>query len=128
MSKTPIFSVRAVTVVCSDLERSCEFYESVLGAEPLPSEGACRWYRLGSTEIAFAPNADRDSPASFGNDALTMIWLEVDNLEVADRHFLSHNVEVIQPSVEGPMMIIADPDGLPIMVWQREEDEDSVVE
>jgi hypothetical protein len=37
--------------------------------------------------------------------------------------FGRHQVEVFVPS-DGQMMIVADPDGLPIEVWQREMNSD----
>jgi hypothetical protein len=49
---------------------------------------------------------------------MNLLFLEVDDLESASRHFAWQNVEVIQPS-DGQQMIIVDPDGLPIDVWQR---------
>jgi hypothetical protein len=68
------------------------------------------------------PNATGPNPAVFGEDPLNMLYLEVDDLEVARRHFDRHKVAVIMPS-DGQMIIIADPDGLPIEVWQREADD-----
>ncbi len=69
------------------------------------------------------PNAEGPSPANFGDHPMTMLWLEVDDLENALEHFTSHQVEIVQPS-DGQMTIIADPDGLPIEVWQRLSDDE----
>jgi hypothetical protein len=69
------------------------------------------------------PNAISRSPATFGEHSMSMLYLEVDDLEAALRHFAQHKIEVIVPS-DGQMIIVADPDGLPIEVWQREVNSD----
>jgi len=119
----PSFQVKAVTIVCSDDSRSDRFYREVLGAVVLPGEITCRWYRLGSFTITLMPNAEGRSPADFGQHPMTMLYLEVDDLEAARKQFARHKVEVVVPS-DGQMMIVADPDGLPIEVWQREINSD----
>lgn len=118
----PSFEVRALTIVCTDRWRSDRFYKEVLGAVDLPGEIGCRWYRLGSFTITLMPNADGPSPANLGEHPLNMLYLEVDDLEAARRHFERHEVPVIVPS-DGQMMIITDPEGLPIEVWRRESDD-----
>jgi predicted enzyme related to lactoylglutathione lyase len=50
---------------------------------------------------------------------MPILWLEVDDLEAAERRFAERGVEVIQPS-DGQFMMVADPDGLVIEVWQAE--------
>ena len=71
------------------------------------------------------PNGRGRSPATFGEHPLNMLYLEVDDLEAAQRHFARHHVEVIMPC-DSQMLIIADPDGLPIEVWRRvDEDADN---
>jgi catechol-2,3-dioxygenase len=112
------FEVRALTIVCADRWRADRFYREVLGAIALPGDLGCRWYRLGSFTITLVPNADGPSPAKFGEHPLNMLYLEVDDLQAAQRHFVRHDVRIIQSS-DGQQMIIADPDGLPIEVWQR---------
>jgi catechol-2,3-dioxygenase len=117
------FQVKAVTIVCSDDSRSDRFYREVLGAVLLPRDITCQWYRLGSLTITLMPNAEGRSPAEFGEHPMTMLYLEVEDLEAARKHFARHEVEVVVPS-DGQMMMVADPDGLPIEVWQREIDSD----
>ncbi len=118
----PSFQVKALTVVCSDRWRSHSFYTEVLGAVVLPRDITCKWYRLGTLTLTLMPNGEGRSPACFGEHPLFMLYLEVDDLETARAHFARHKVEVIQPC-DGQMMIIADPDGLPIEVWQRQAEE-----
>jgi catechol-2,3-dioxygenase len=126
--RKPSFTVKAVTVICTDRWRSDRFYTEVLGAVVLPQdEPTCRWYRLGDCTLTLVPNAGGSSPAEFGEHPMNMLFLEADDLEAAEAHFAHHQVEVIQES-DGETMMIADPDGLPIEVWQREslsDDEES---
>jgi len=114
------FRPKALTIACTDLTRSRRFYEMVLGAIPDPRDGyGCQWYRLGSWFITLLANAHERSPASFPTHAMPILWLEVDDLGAAGRRFAEHNVEVLMPS-DGQCMIVADPDGLVIEVWQVE--------
>lgn len=110
----------AVTIACTDKDVSARFYEDMLGAVPDPRDGyGCPWYRLGPLLISLMPNAAGRSPATFPEHAMPILWLEVDDLEAAARRFADHRVEVIEES-DGQFMMIADPDGLPIEVWQAE--------
>ncbi|SIO58831.1 Catechol 2,3-dioxygenase [Singulisphaera sp. GP187] len=115
-----IFRPTALTIACTDLDRSRRFYKDVLGASPDPRDGyGCPWFRLGAWSITLMPNAAERSQSSFPDHAMTILWLEVDDLGAAERLFARHQVEVIQPS-DGQFMMIADPDGLMIEVWQAE--------
>jgi catechol 2,3-dioxygenase-like lactoylglutathione lyase family enzyme len=115
------FRLVALTIACTDKGRSARFYQEVLGADPLPREDGigCPWYRLGPLALTLMPNAAQRSPATFPRHAMPMLWLEVDDLEAASRRFRREGVEVIRPS-DGLFMLIADPDGLVIEVWQAE--------
>ena len=118
--REPTFRPKALTIVCTDLDRSRHFYQVVLGASPDLRDGfGCPWYRLGAWSITLMPNAAERSPSSFPDHAMTILWLEVDDLPAAEQHFARHQVEVVQPS-DGQFMMIADPDGLMIEVWQAE--------
>lgn len=114
----PSFHFKAVTIVCTDRWKSEGFYQKVLGAEIVEGDITCRWYRLGNLALTLVPNACDHTTAEFGEDALTMLLLEVDDLAAAEQHFAENDVEVLQPS-DGEMMIILDPDDLPIEIWQR---------
>jgi hypothetical protein len=70
-------------------------------------------------------NASQRSPATFPEHAMPVLWLEVDDLEAAIQHFDRHKVEIVHPS-DGQFLMIADPDGLVIEVWQAQPgDEDA---
>ena len=122
VDRKPAFRVRALTIACTDVERSARFYETVLGAAVIATDaGTCRWFRLGSLDITLMPNADERSPAQFPTHAMPILWLEVDDLAAAANRFASANVEVIEPG-DGQFMMVADPDGLVIEVWQSESE------
>jgi O-acetyl-ADP-ribose deacetylase (regulator of RNase III)/catechol 2,3-dioxygenase-like lactoylglutathione lyase family enzyme len=119
---SPALRLRALTIACTDLERSVHFYETVLGAMVIPNDvGTNRWYRLGSIDITLLPNATENSPATFPTHAMTMLWLEVDDLSLAIKHFSAHGVPVIDEG-DGQFMMVTDPDGLVIEVWESERE------
>ncbi len=78
------FRVRALTVVCTDVTRSAQFYETVIGASRIQTDnGIGWWYRLGSLDITLMPNAAERSPAAFSTHAMPILWLEVEDLPAA---------------------------------------------
>jgi catechol 2,3-dioxygenase-like lactoylglutathione lyase family enzyme len=122
-SRKLICRVRALTIACSDLEKSRHFYEKVLGASALPTDnGIGWWYRLGSLDIDLMPNAAERSPAAFPTHAMPILWLEVDDLAAAAKRFARYEVAVVDPG-DGQYMMVADPDGVVIEVWQSEPDD-----
>lgn len=115
-----MFRARAVTIACTDLDRSAHFYEDVLGAVPAPGDGfGCRWYTLGALSFSLMPNAAEPSPARMPDHAMAMLWLETDDLEAAAGRIERHDVEVLQPA-DGQSLMIVDPDGIVIEIWQAE--------
>jgi len=110
----------AVTVVCCDLEQSATFYETVLGASRLPTDnGIGRSYKLGKLQIHLLQNAESKNPATFPEHAQFMLWLEVADLERANERFVANQVQIVDEG-DGQFMMIADPDGLLIEVWEKE--------
>jgi len=119
------FQLLAVTIVCTDLARSVRFYEQALGAVREADDGyGCPWFKLGSVPITLLHNATMVSPAKFPEHPMAMLWVETDDLTTAARRFAHFGVKVLNPS-DGQSMIIADPDGIVIEVWQAAP-EDSV--
>ena len=113
----PVFRTKALTIACTNVKRSEQFYRSVLGAAVLPTDNGVGWWsRLGSLAITLMPNATERSPAVFPAHAMPILWLEVDDLALAAERFARHNVEVIEPG-DDQYMMVADPDGLVIEVW-----------
>ena len=121
MNGRPQFSARALTIVCTDQDRSAAFYGTVLGGTPLPTDvgGLPPWFRLGNVEITLVQNASRRSEAESGEQAHTMLWLEVDDIAEAHRYLAANGVPILEYDEEQWLMC-ADPDGLPIEVWQRD--------
>ena len=118
--RTCKFEVAAITISCTDVERSERFYREVLGAAPLPTDdGVGWWYQLGTMKLTLLPNAAEPSPASFPTHAMSMLWLEVDDLKAAAQRFSQYDVAVIDQG-DGQFMMVADPDGLIIEVWQAQ--------
>jgi catechol 2,3-dioxygenase-like lactoylglutathione lyase family enzyme len=119
-TREPTFSVRALTIACTHLERSERFYRDVLGATVLPTDnGVGWWFRLGSLDLNLLPNAAEPSPAAFPTHAMPILWLEAPELAAAAAWFARHEVVVVEPG-DGQFMQIADPDGLVIEVWQSQ--------
>jgi catechol 2,3-dioxygenase-like lactoylglutathione lyase family enzyme len=117
---TLAFRVRALTVACTDVKRSKQFYETVLGASEVPTDnGVGWWYRLGPLDITLLPNAAERSPAKFPTHAMPILWLEVDDLAAAAERFARYGVAVVEPG-DGQYLMVADPDGLVIEVWQSQ--------
>lgn len=117
------FRPKALVISCTDHHRSAEFYEGVLGATRLPGDGVgCPWFRLGPWEISLMPNATKGSAGLLPAHAATMLMVEVDDLKAAHRFCTRAGVEIIEPP-NGPYMVIADPDGLQIEVWQADEED-----
>lgn len=120
MNRKPTFSVRALTIACTEVELSERFYHTILGAVRIPTDnGIGWWYRLGGLKINLLPNAAEASPARFPNHAMPILWLEVDDLAATVDWFARHDVRVVRRS-DGMFMQIVDPDGLVIEVWQAE--------
>jgi catechol 2,3-dioxygenase-like lactoylglutathione lyase family enzyme len=112
--------VRALTIACTDPQRSERFYREVLGAAVLPTDnGVGWWFRLGSLDLNLLPNAAEPSPAVFPTHAMPILWLEVPELAVTAAWFARHEVAVVDPG-DGQFMQVADPDGLIIEVWQAQ--------
>jgi catechol 2,3-dioxygenase-like lactoylglutathione lyase family enzyme len=111
---------RAITIACTDPARTATFYETVFGAVRRPADnGIGNWFQLGGVDITLLANATEKSPGKFPTHAMPILWLEVDDLAAAARLIADHGVPVIDEG-DGQFMMIADPDGLVIEVWERE--------
>src|SRR4051812_39598725 len=120
-----MFHGKAITIRCTDTKRSEAFYRQTLGAVPLPGDGyGCPWYRLGDLVFSLMSNADSPTPASFPTHAMSLLWLEVDDLPAAHRHLANAGVSILHAPPGGPCFLIADPDGLLIEISERNDDND----
>ena len=121
------FSTRCVTIACTDRRRTESFYRDVLGAEPILGEGyGCPSFRLGSLVLSVMPNAEHPSPGVFPEHAMPMLWLEVDDVRLAHQHLEQQQVTIIQAPEDDLCMLVADPDGLVIEIWQQDEERDGL--
>lgn len=113
------FRIRAVAIACTDQKRSERFYERILGARRQPRDGSgCAWFRLGELTLSLMPNATEPSPSKFPTHAMPIIWMEVVDLAEARRHLNRHKVPILEDEVQ--YLMVADPDGLLIEIWQSE--------
>lgn len=118
----PQFYPFALTIACTDIERSMAFYEGILGAQRLPGDNGIGWhYQFGSLRLALLPNATQPNPAKFPDHAMPLLWLETNDLETAHEYFVKQGILILDAPSGGPYIQIADPDGLIIEVWQKEE-------
>lgn len=74
---------------------------------------------MGGIDITLLANATEKSAGIFPTHAMPIFWLEVDDLAAAARLIADHGVTVVDEG-DGQFMMIADPDGLVIEVWERE--------
>jgi catechol 2,3-dioxygenase-like lactoylglutathione lyase family enzyme len=117
-TETRVFRGKSITIVCTDTARSAAFYRGVLGADLLPGDGyGCPWYRLGDLVFSLVANAATPSTSS-PSAATLMLWLEVDDLPAAHRRLAEAGVRIVEAPEGGPYVLIADPDGLLIEVWE----------
>lgn len=114
----PEFHGRAITILCTDLTLSTTFYKHVLGATAIPLDhGTTGWYQLGSLRFSLVENAVERNVSAYPEHAQTMLWLDVADLSQAAGWFRSHDVPIIDKG-DGWWMMIADPDGVLIEVWE----------
>jgi catechol 2,3-dioxygenase-like lactoylglutathione lyase family enzyme len=110
----------AITIACTDLDRSERFYCDLLGARAEFRDGqGCRWLTMGSMRISLMQNAEQASPARFGVHAMPILWLETPDLALAQRTLEASGVAIVHPS-DGQFMVVADPDGLVVEIWGSE--------
>ena len=118
-ASSPAFALSSVTIVCTDLGRARDFYCGVLGATPLPcGDGyGCPWFKLGSHRFSLMPNATAAATPRLDRPG-ALLWLEVEDLAKAHAYLSGRGVMILEPP-EGSCLLIADPDGAPIEVWER---------
>jgi len=110
-----ILELNHVAIHVSDVEKSCEFYRSVLRLEPIPRPAFTfpgAWFRLGENQELHLIG-DRTEPV-FSHNRGNHFALQVDDLEVWERHFDSLKMEHL-PRKRRPdgssQLFLRDPDG-----------------
>ena len=101
----------------SDLDRSRQFYEGVLGLQsiPRPDMGTLRgiWYAAGSCEVHLIETpagADVGSPPPSLNPMARHSAFSTADYDETLAHLQSHDLEVVE-SRRGGQMWVCDPDG-----------------
>ena len=123
--------IHHVAVICSDYEKSKDFYVRILGLTPINEvyREERDSYKLdlavnGQYQIelfSFPTPAERPSyPEAAG---LRHLAFEVDDIDEAVQYMTNHqvNVEVVRvdPVTNKKFTFFADPDGLPIELYER---------
>ena len=110
-----------LTVNCVNREASAAFYESVLGATVDPDQDfnlGTYAYRIGTLRIVLLHNAVGPATDEFPRNAMNLLTVEVPDLAAAYQQALRSSGGVIQPPGESPSMLLTDPDGIAIEVFQ----------
>ncbi|MBI4662061.1 MAG: VOC family protein [Verrucomicrobia bacterium] len=109
------YELNHVAIHVKDVEKSCEFYRTVLRLEPIPRPAFTfpgAWFRLGiSQELHLIGN--RSDPVYAGNRS-NHYALRVDDLTPWERHFQELGVKYLprRARPDGALqMYVADPDG-----------------
>lgn len=112
----------AVCLVCTDHQRSLKFYRDAFGAKVIPGEaGSCPWLRIGDLAITLFANTDKPSHLEYSQQAMAMIFLQVDDLRAAFKRAIKFGATPIEePEVNGVHFVVADPDGIIIEVLQAD--------
>ena len=122
------------SLLVKDVERSRHFYVGVLGmdeiARPDNFSFPGAWFRKGTAQIHLIGEAEAGRATSlvpvYRNDELaigyaTHLAFEVDDLEAAQQHLHSHNIELVggpRPRGDGVQQLyILDPDGYVIELF-----------
>lgn len=120
-----------LVLTVSDVERTCEFYERVLGAEPITFAGGRRGLRVGDQKLNLHPAGDEYEPratvAEPGTDDFCL--LTETPVEAVAADLREAGVELVEGPVEkvgarGPMdsVYLRDPDGNLVEVARYREE------
>lgn len=128
-----IKGIQHCALVVSDLEKSCWFYETVVGLEPIPRPhtftftGA--WFRGGISELHLISANDTTAPVGIGDPGAgkvtglaTHLAFEVTNLAELQARLAHYGVEIVGGPVargDGFVQIwLLDPDGYMVEFFQ----------
>ncbi len=103
----------------TDIKRSRDFYEGVLGLKPTMESAGGLWveYAIGNSTFGIGCYGEIWKPSSDG----TCIAFEVENLDAEVSQLLAKNVVFAMGATDTPMCrfaIICDPDGNKIMLHE----------
>jgi glyoxylase I family protein len=127
-----ILNVHHIAIICSDYEKSKDFYVRILGLKPIREvyREERDSYKLdlevnGQYQIELfsfpSPPGRSNYPEAAG---LRHLAFAVENMEDAVRSLLEQGVEVedirVDPFTDRRFTFFADPDGLPIEIYENE--------
>jgi len=101
----------------SDLAKSREFYEGVLGLTSIPRPNfpfPGMWYQAGACQVHLIqapPGADIGSPPAGNNPMGRHAAFGIRDYAVTLAHLKSHGLDVLETSPEAGQMWVKDPDG-----------------
>lgn len=137
-----IKGIQHCALVVSDLEKSCWFYETVVGLESIPRPHtftfAGAWFRGGTSELHLIGANDTTATAGIGDPGAgkatglaTHLAFEVTDLAELQDRLVRHGVEIVGGPVargDGFVQIwLFDPDGhmIEFFQWTNEDQKDA---
>lgn len=113
------FKPGEVNIICTDLERSVEFYCRILGFEEVGRVGGAARIRLGARQYLLLPfAAQAKKPDPYMTVPAISFGLATHDLAAASQYLNINDVTIITDYQEGgdPFIEIQDPDGLTIEI------------
>ena len=112
-----ITNIAFIGIPVTDVKRSREFYEGVLGLKLTEEMGQGHWieYTIGDGTLALANFPDQWKPSADG----TSVALEMDNFDEAIKRLKDRKVPFDAEPFESPcchMAVVEDPDGNKIII------------
>jgi catechol 2,3-dioxygenase-like lactoylglutathione lyase family enzyme len=115
------FETSEINIICTEIDRSLDFYHHILGFELMEREGAACRLRFGPTTLLLLPLADNPLPQRrYCSVPGVSLDLLVDDIYAAADYLHEHRVafeEEVDPNLE--RCIIRDPDGMFIEIIQK---------
>ena len=115
-----MFEPGETNVVCTDLERSAQFYRDTLGFRFVEEEDGAMRLDVGGRSFLLLPFAEREDAEPYGSRATFSIDLMVDDLGAASERLRAAGARFDREWAAGARsVIVRDPDGLVIEVIER---------
>jgi glyoxylase I family protein len=131
LSKMKLNKIHHIAIICSDYEKSKDFYVRILGLNPIREvfRQERDSYKLdlqvnGDYQIELFSFPNPPNRPSYPEAAgLRHLAFEVDDIDAAVEDLLGHGLDVepirLDPFTERRFTFFADPDGLPIELYER---------
>jgi glyoxylase I family protein len=131
LSKMKLNKIHHIAIICSDYEKSKDFYVRILGLNPIREvfRQERDSYKLdlevnGDYQIELFSFPNPPNRPSYPEAAgLRHLAFEVDDIDAAVEDLLGHGLDIepirLDPFTERRFTFFADPDGLPIELYER---------